>query len=215
VQQLREGENPARWRGHLSYTLTPPKRLRATKPVVRHKAMAVDDIPGLCADLRALDSNAARALEVTILTGLRTAGVIQAKWPEVDIDSRTWTLPPSRTKSGRQHRVPLADRVVEIFRNLPRGDGFVFKGSRGERVSDHVMLQLLQRLRPGTGATVHGLRSTIVEWAKNAGVPVEVREELLEHAYKDETRAAYDRDDLFAQRAPVMDAWDAFCAGST
>jgi integrase len=209
VQGLRDGENPARWRGHLEHTLAPPKRLRATQPVKRHQAVPVDDMPALCAALRAIDSTAARALEVTILTGLRSAEVIQARWPEVDLDARAWTIPPERTKSGREHRVPLADHVLDVLRSLPRDDGYIFKGSRGERVSDHTMLRLLNRLRPGV--TVHGFRSTMVAWAKDAGIPAEVREDLLAHSYKGETQAAYDRDDLFAQRVPVMERWAAFC----
>ena len=101
---FRAGENPARWRGHLSNLLPSRSKVRAVK---HHAALPYTEIGAFMADLRGREGTAANALEFLILTAARTGEVIAARWPEIDFAARMWTVPAARMKSGREHRVPL------------------------------------------------------------------------------------------------------------
>ena len=147
ARQLRQGENPARWRGHLDKLLPAKTKVRKVKHL---DALPYGDVPEFMAKLRAMDSVSARALEFTILTAARTGETIGAQWPEIDFATKVWTVPGTRTKSGREHRVPLSDRALEILAALPREDGneHVFLGSRaGKGLSHTAMLKLVARHR--------------------------------------------------------------------
>jgi len=116
------------------------------------------------AALRGKSGVSARALEFTVLTAVRTVEARGAKWSEFDLSEKMWTVPGARMKAGKEHRVPLSDRALEILSSLPREGEFVFQGARANRpLSDMAMLQLMRGMR-GRGATVHGLRSTFKDW---------------------------------------------------
>jgi integrase len=124
-------------------------------------------LPGFMAELRAADSMSALALEFTILTAARTGEVVGARWPEIDLAAKVWTVPPKRTKNGREHRVPLSDRALEVLAALPREEGndHVFIGARqGKGLSNMAMLELLRGMVEN-GLTVHGFRSSFRDWA--------------------------------------------------
>ena len=110
----RSGENPARWRGHLSHLL--PKRQKLTRG--HHAAMHYADVPAFLAKLREQNNVGAWALEFTILTATRSGEVYGARWAEIDLNAKVWVLPPERTKAGRAHRVPLCDRAIAILKRL-------------------------------------------------------------------------------------------------
>lgn len=155
----RNGENPARWKGHLAKLL--PAKAKVAK--VQHQpAMRYVDVPEFMAELRDAEDISARALEFTVLTAVRTGEAIGARWSEFDLDDeKVWTIPGLRTKSGRPHRVPLAGRALKLLRRLPceYGSGFVFPGvSVGQPLSNMSMLEKLRGLR--SGLTVHGFRSS-------------------------------------------------------
>ena len=161
VRGYREGENPARWEGHLKETL--PARSRLTRG--HHDALPYAEMPAFMAELRAKAGVSARALEFAILTAARTGEVIGAKWPEFDLQAKLWTIPAERMKAGREHRVPLCARALEILSTLPREGEFVFLGTRsGNPLSNMAMLELVRGMR-GKGATVHGFRSSFRDWA--------------------------------------------------
>jgi integrase len=107
----RVGENPARWRGHLDHLL--PVRQRLTRG--HHAAMPFVDVPGFVMALRAQESVAAHALEFLILTAGRTGEVLGTRWPEIDQENRLWIVPATRMKAGREHRVPLVPRAIEVL----------------------------------------------------------------------------------------------------
>jgi integrase len=133
----REGENPARWRGHLDKLL--PAR-RKVRKVEHHAALAYAELPAFMADLRQREGIGARALEFAILTAARTGEVIGATWSEIDLDARLWTIPADRMKGRRQHRVPLSDRALEILGRAAAhpGQEFVFPGAReGQAAVQH------------------------------------------------------------------------------
>jgi integrase len=165
------------------------------------------------AELRTRTGVAVRALEFTILTASRTREAIEAVWSEIDYAAKTWTVPAGRMKGGREHRVPLSDRALNILAKLPREDGnpHVFIGSSAcSGLHNLAMSRLLRDIR--SDITVHGFRSTFRDWAaERTNTPNFVVEQALAHAIGDKVEAAYRRGDLFEKRRKLMDAWAAFC----
>jgi integrase len=212
VRGFREGENPARWRGHLDHLL--PARAKV-RPVVHHAALPYAGLPALMARLG--EGVAARALAFTCLTAARSGETRHATWDEIDLELRVWTVPAERMKSGREHRVPLSDPALAILAPLSvlagARQGLVFPGSRAGRPLGHsAMATELSRIGLGD-ATVHGLRSSFRDWAaETTGFPSEVVEMALAHAVGSKVEAAYRRGDLFVKRRQLMDAWAEFLA---
>jgi integrase len=208
---FRVGENPARWRGHLDKLL--PRRSKV-KRVEHHAALPYCDMGSFVGRLREQQGVAARALEFMICTAARTGEVIGAQWPEFDLQAKVWTVPASRMKAQREHRVPLSDRAVQIIEDMQkakRGD-YVFPGARaGAPLSNAAMLALLQRRMERADLTVHGFRSTFRTWAaERTNFPRELAEAALAHVLSDKTEAAYQRGDQFEKRRKMMQAWAAF-----
>jgi integrase len=206
---LRSGENPARWRGHLDALL--PKRNRLSRG--HHPAMAYKDLPAFIDRLRAMGSMSALALEFLVLTAGRSGEVLEARWEEIDLDEKLWTVPAARMKAGRQHRVPLTNRalaILEMVKPLQTSD-YVFPGQRpGRPLSGMVMAEVLRRLNLND-VTVHGFRSAFRDWAGNeTHFPREVAEAALAHAVGDMTERAYRRGDALEKRRQLMDAWANF-----
>lgn len=208
VRGYRAGDNPARWRGHLSKLLPAPGKVRAVR---HHAAMPYSELPKFMADLRDRDELAARALELTVLTSLRTSEVIEAEWDEFDLAAKVWTVSARRMKMKREHRVPLSKRAIEILSTLPHKSELVFPGLRkGHPLSNMAMLKTLERM--SRGVTVHGFRSTFRDWAaERTNYPNHVVEMALAHAVGDKVEAAYRRGDLFEKRRRLMEDWAQYC----
>lgn len=210
----RPAENPARWRGHLQRLL--PARSRVA-PVEHHAALPWGELPAFMLRLGVADGMGARALELAILTAARTGEVIGARWGEIEMQARTWTVPAARMKAGREHRVPLAEPALALLRRLAtvrEGDdpaGFVFPGANaGRGLSNMALTMTLRRMKRGD-LTAHGFRSTFRDWAaERSGFPGEVAEAALAHVVGDKVEAAYRRGDLFEKRRRLMEAWGAF-----
>jgi integrase len=197
---LYQGENPASWDRLKDCLPAKPK-------VEHHKAMPYADVPAFMARLRERDSVSARALELTILTAVRTQEAIGARWSEIDIDAATWTIPASRMKAKRDHRVPLSHRAVEILRNMPRVGAHVFINGGGKPLSNMAMSELLKGM-DGNSFTVHGFRSSFSDWARDrTGYPRDVIEMALAHTIKDKAEAAYRRGDALDKRRRLMAEW--------
>jgi integrase len=210
VRELRTGDNPARWRGHLDKLLPRRSKVQAVK---HHPALPYAEIPTFMAELRGREGVSARALELTILTAARTSEVAGARWSE--FDAGIWTVPGARMKGGREHRVPLSDRALELLQALPREAEFVFPGARkGIPISNMAMLELLRGIRHDI--TVHGFRSTFRDWAaEKTTYPNHVVEMALAHVVGDKVEAAYRRGDLFDKRRRLMSDWARYCSRST
>lgn len=211
VHKYRQGENPARWRGHLDHLLANPSKIA---PVKNHPALPWTQMREFMVDLKAREGLAARAVEFAILTACRSGEVRGATWAEFDLDNATWTIPASRMKAGREHRVPLSSPVLSIMRGLRRESDYVFHGrATNASLSDMSLTAVLKRMgRPDI--TVHGFRSTFRDWCAEAlsnSFPREVCEHALAHSLPDRVEAAYRRGDLFDKRVLLMQAWADFC----
>jgi len=228
VNGYRAGDNPARWAGNLEVALSAPKKI--TK--VRHMpALPWRRVPEFMTALREREGVGARALEFAILTAARSGEVRGAKWSEIDLEARTWTVPAERIKAGRAHTVPLADDAVTLLEALPRMEGsdLLFTAARGGPVSDMTLSATVKRMHKAsvdaggagwtdadTGRPVvpHGFRSSFKEWARqNTAYPDEVSELALAHVNNDATRAAYARGALLEKRARLMADWARYLAG--
>jgi integrase len=205
--KLRHGENPA-GRNFVVSRLGKPTNGNGRK---HHAALPFDDVPLLVAELRADASISALALEFTILSAARTSEVLGATWAEIDLKKRVWVVPAARMKSGREHRVPLSSRAVEILSGLKHHGKYVFASATGAPLSNMALLMLLRRRRPGM--TVHGMRSCFRDWgSERTSYPDKLLELCLAHAVGDETEAAYRRGDGLQKRIRLMQTWADFLA---
>ena len=211
VRGYRSGENPARWKGHLDQLL--PKMAKKDR-VIHLEAMPFSEVPNFIPRLRALSHVCARCLEFTILTAARTNEAVKATAAEFDLENAIWTIPASRMKAKREHRVPLSRRAVEIVRELlEKKHIYVFPGTKkGKPISTMTMLKLLDRL--DVSATVHGFRSSFRDWAsERTSFSHEVCEMALAHTITNAAEAAYRRGDLFEKRRKLMEAWADYLDG--
>jgi integrase len=200
--------NVARWKNHLDALLA--KRTRLSRG--HHKAMPFAEVPDFVAKLREIDTTGARALELIILTAARMNEVLRMTKDEIDWERRIWTVPATRIKSTRPHRVPLVDRALEIVREASAASDsdYVFGGHRhGRPVSPTALTMTLKRLE--ANATCHGFRSSFADWRGDATrYPRELAEAALAHIIGDQTEAAYRRGDALERRREMMEAWSAF-----
>jgi integrase len=211
VRGLRQGENPARWRGHLDHLLPAKSKVRRVK---HHAALPYAELPNFIAELRTQEGVAAQALEFTILTAARTGETIGAVWDEVNTSEKLWSIPADRVKAGKDHRVPLSSRTLAILRDEQelRTSDYVFPGGKaGKPLSNMAMTEVLRRMGRNN-ITIHGFRSTFRDWAaERTNFPNEVVEMALAHAVGDKVEAAYRRGDLFEKRRRLMDEWATYC----
>jgi integrase len=207
---LREGPNPARWRGNLDAAL--PKASKVAK-VEHHAAVPVAEAPAFMHSLGKQQGVGARALEFVILTAARSGEVRGATWGEIDLDAGLWTVPAQRMKGGREHRVPLSPTALDLLRSVrpeqPKADAIIFPGTKGP-LSDMSLTAVMRRMK--VAATVHGFRSTFRDWVSECTTfASEVAEAALAHALGDKVEAAYRRGDLLSKRRELMEAWAQYC----
>jgi integrase len=209
AQGLRQGENPARWRGHLDKLL--PRRQKLSRGHLA--AMPYTEVPAFLAALREREAIAGLALEFAILTAARSGEVRGARWAEIDLEAKTWIIPPARMKAAREHRVPLSGRAMAIVKRLSeaRTCDFVFSGQRpGKPLSPASLKMVLCRI--GVDVTVHGFRSSFRDWAGNeTHFPRELAEAALAHVIGDKAEQAYRRSDALEKRRALMEDWAAYC----
>jgi integrase len=208
--KYRTGPNPARWEGNLEFLLPKPERIAAMR---HHRALPHTQISTFMAALRACPPSAATlALEFTVLTACRTNEVRGARWSEMDLQNRIWTIPAKRMKAGKEHRVPLSDRAIELLSALPRevDNPHVFIGQRSA-ISTNAIYHALRQMRDDID--VHGFRSTFSTWAhETTAYPAHVIEQSLAHTVGSAVERAYRRGDLFDKRRQLMEAWARYCS---
>ncbi len=209
----RTGENPAAWRGHLDNLLPARSKVAA---VVHHAAVPWRHLPAMYERIATGGGISSRCLAFTILTAVRSGEARGCRWDELDLDAATWTVPGSRMKAGKPHRVPLSDPAMAILRDMQphqrAADGLVFPGGVVGKPMSDVALNKALAAAGGDAFTVHGMRSTFRDWAAEAtSTPREIAESALAHTNKDKVEAAYMRGDHFDRRRVLMDAWAAYC----
>ncbi len=206
---MRSGDNPARWQGHLDHLL--PKQPKLSRG--HHAALPYAEVPSLMGRLSQRADIGARALELLILTATRTGETIGARWDEIDLTEKTWTVPAERTKTKREHRIPLTAAALAVIQSLRRFEGspFLFPGRNPQKhVSNMTMNKQLERLEI-ENATVHGFRSSFRDWAgEETSFPREVAEQALAHNVGNAVELAYRRGDALEKRRKLMDAWAAY-----
>jgi integrase len=212
ARKYRNGDNPARWHGHLDKLLPKPTKIAR----VRHfDAMPYTELPQFFGELSKQDAVVAKALTFTILTAARSGETRFATVNEIDFALGLWTRPGERTKSRREHRAPLPEEAITLLRSLDLGldkGALLFPNSVGKPLSDSAMCVYLQKDMGRSGLTVHGFRSTFKDWAHEwTNFPNEVSEAALAHVIGDKTEAAYRRGDAIEKRRRLMEAWAKFC----
>lgn len=206
----RAGENPVRWRGHLDKLLPPPRKVAPTQ---HHPALPFSQAPVFMRTLAQHIGASALCLRWAILTACRSGEALGARWAEIDIDRALWTIPGARTKTRREHRVPLSIDAMAVLVEADsiRQNEFVFPGVRsGARMSDMALTMLLRDVQPGI--TAHGFRSTFRDWAaETTSYPSEMCEMALGHTVGNAVERAYRRQDMLDRRRALMDDWAAYC----
>ncbi len=206
-----DGENPARWKGHLDKLLPRISRIKKTK---NFAALPWPDLPQFMHDLQAREGVASAALEMLILTCTRTSEVLGARWDEIDFAKAVWTIPADRMKAGRDHTVPLSTAAVAVLNRMNeiRTGEFVFFGrSGGGQLSNMALLALLRRMGR-TEITAHGFRSCFRDWAAEHCIADAVAEATLAHTVSDKVIRAYQRTKFIELRRGLMGRWSEFCS---
>lgn len=203
------GDNPARLKGALGHLLPQAKRIQKKK---HHPALPFQRIGEFVSDLRAHSGFSALALELLILTASRTSEVIEAKWVEFDLEAKVWTIPGERMKAGKEHRIPLNARAIEIIEHLKtiRVNEFLFPSSlyKGGHLSNMALLSMMRKMPKYSDFVPHGFRSTFRDWAaETTNYPNETVELALAHTIKNKAEAAYRRQDQLEKRIKLMDDW--------
>lgn len=214
AKEYFEGDNPAAWKGMLKPLLPLPSKVQTQK---HHAALPYGDIGTFMGELRQRQGISARALEFAILTIARSGEIRGAEWNEIDLAGKTWTIPASRMKAAKEHRVPLSDAAIALLKELPRfkDNNFVFPAQRKGQLSDTALLAVLKRMGY-TDLTQHGFRSTFRDWAgETTSHQREVIEHALAHQLADKAEAAYQRGTLWPKRVALMDEWAGYCVGNT
>ena len=222
----RDGPNPAIWRGHLDALLPKPTKVTT---VEHQPALPYPQLPAFLATLRTVPGQGARALEFAILTAARSGEVRGATWREIDTDAAVWTVPGSRMKAGREHRVPITAPALALLKTQKQGkpEDLVFPGMEDRlQLSDMTLAAVVRRLNggpdgprwvdPANGRPVvpHGFRSTFRDWAGEASRhPRELAEAALAHVVGDAVERAYRRGDALEKRRELMNDWAAWCTG--
>jgi integrase len=206
----RAGENPARWKAHLANLLAKKNEVRR---VEHHAALDHSQIGAFMAELRQQDGIAALALEFIVLTASRVGEVIGARWSEIDLNGKVWTIPAERMKAAQPHRVPLSDAalaIIEKMAALRRSDDYLFPGIiAGRPISASALRIVMDRI--GGGATTHGMRACFRSWCADHGIARDLAEQCLAHATGNAVEQAYNRSDLLERRRPIMASWARHC----
>lgn len=211
VRKYRTGENPARWKGHLDKLLPARSKVKKTE---HHAALPWLQMGAFMVKLREQQGTAAKAVELAILTACRSGEVRGAVWEEFDLEAGIWIVPPERMKAGKEHRIPLPEKAIQLLKKQKElfPTGYAFPGMKeGKPLSDMSLTAVLRRMEQNE-ITVHGFRSSFRDWAaESTAYPNEMVEMALAHTIGNKVEAAYRRGDLFEKRRRMMQDWSNFC----
>lgn len=224
VAGYRDGENPARWNGHLDQMLPAPNKIKKVKHL---PSLPWTEISNFMNTIREDKVQASKAVALAILTATRSNEIRFAKWSEFDLEQSIWIIPAERMKAGKEHRIPLSKQVIALLNTLDKEGEFIFKGRKeGTPISDMTLTAVIRRMDQaikdsggaglvdanGETITMHGFRSTFRDWcAESSEFPREVAEHALAHKLPDKIEQAYQRGDMLQKRALLMQSWADFC----
>jgi integrase len=207
---LRQGQNPATWRGHLETILPRPTKINKVR---HHPALDYKKVPAFMRALSEVEGISALALEFLILNANRTSEVTSALRSEIYGD--VWIIPESRMKAGVEHRIPLTKRAIEIIEVAISQDPsskYIFS-KNGKPLSSMAMAMTLRRL--DSDSTVHGFRSSFRDWvSEETSHSPEVAEMALAHTIRNHVEKAYRRGNLFERRKILMNDWAHYCSST-
>jgi integrase len=208
---LREGENPARLKGHIDHLLPPSPK---SKRVKHHPFLPWREVREFYSKLKLMPGIAPKALQLLICTGCRSIEARGARWEEFDFETNTWTVVAERMKGGVEFRVPLNTEAISLLESLPRLSELVFPSDpKGVVLSDSALLAVRSRMGYG-GITVHGFRTTLRTWLSDyAEAPRDVGEAALAHKITNQVEASYARTDHLERRRKLMELWARFLRG--
>lgn len=219
VKEYRSGSNPALWDGVLSTQLPSPKKIAKVR---HHPALPYNQAPKFMRNLHENQSTSAAALQFLILTAVRSGSVRLAKWEEIDLQKKIWTIPPENTKTKEEHRVPLSPQAIKLLKKQPRfaNTALIFPGKSGKPLSDMALSELMkgmfERGEMNQHAVPHGWRSTFRDWAADkTNYPDEIRKLASGHAVNDAVKESYQRTDLLEKRRQLMKDWSKFLTTPT
>ena len=206
VEGLFDRPNPARWKSHLSHLLPDPNKIRTVK---HQPSMPYQDVPAFVALLRQREGLSARLLEFVILTACRQSEARLATYDEIDRDTRVWTIPASRMKANREHRVPLTDRMLELIDECRNDSPYLFV-ENGNPLSINALRMLMNRMGVGE-YTPHGFRSSFRTWGAELGAfDSEALEVVLAHYSNSSIVSVYRRTDFIEERIRISERWQSF-----
>lgn len=216
----------AKGAGHYPHE-NPVNGLKKALPVVKSAeihmaALPWQDVPGFMADLAEREGVSARTLEFIILTAVRSGEARGARWAEIALDAKTWTIPGERMKRGLPHRVPLSEKALAVLEKVKGLDADLLfpsvvraKDGSAKPQSDMVFKALYGRMKRD-GFTTHGFRSAFRDWcSESAHVEREIAEAALAHATGNAVERAYARSDLFDRRTKLMASWGQYASGKS
>ncbi|MGF6199227.1 tyrosine-type recombinase/integrase [Pseudomonas laurylsulfatiphila] len=212
ARNLREGENPARWRGHLENLLSRTEKRKARKRE-HFEALRWQDVPALMTKLSKNSTPASLAAQLLIMTSARAHMVRFARWDEFDLETGTWALPSERMKMRVAFVIPLAKEVITLVKTIPRTEGspYLFPGQGKTGVMHANAIRTLLHAMEYEHITRHGFRSSFRDWAGECThYPREVCEMALAHDERDQTEGAYSRSDFLDKRRGLMNDWSSF-----
>jgi integrase len=218
AEGFREGRNPAAWKHLRALGYAPKDKLR---DVEHHPSLNWKDVPAFMVRLREKQGIAARCVELVVLTATRSQEARMARWSEIDLDAKRWTIPggrKGRMKKEKPHAVPLSEPVIELLKGMEKvrqiGSAYVFPGLKcGTALSDTSLRNVLRDLGiEKEDASIHGMRASLRTWAGEAtNYPRDAMEHALAHSLPP-LDAAYFRSDMYAARIKLMTDWAAYCS---
>jgi integrase len=216
---LRSGENPAQWKNNLDALLPSALKLKRNKALEdehegHHAALPYQEVPAFMKELAKRDGLSARMLEFTILTASRTQPVLNAKWSDIDLEAKVWSIPAKEMKTKKAFQIPLSDQAIKILEAIETGSKYVFPSPNDLKIpqTSNSMLAVLKRMKRHD-ITVHGFRTSLRTWVAETGRDEIVAEHALAHQVGSEVERAYQRSDLFDRRRKLLDDWGAFLIG--
>ena len=202
--------------------INPVSRAEKALPRVKHQkiprlALRYQDIPSAIEKIQSADARypaTPNGLMFMILTATRRNETRAAKWDEIDFENRTWTVPASRMKSGREHRIPLSQQAIDILHSIERTSDYVFANANGKPLSEGTYLGFLKRHE--IESSVHGFRSAFRTWSEECTTASHsAKEAALAHTLGSKIETPYMRTDMIQERHGLMQAWADFILGDS